>query len=178
MEKGSPKKVKKVEKVKKVKLSKKQRILIAVVAVVIVALVGIIIYLLFYKDNEAKDTRPTVVTQDNVNDVIAAMDKPVEDGSYEITMNTEWTFDKKSSDAYVENSTANTRTVYFDVTLADSGELVYSSPYIPVGEKIQGFALDSELEPGTYDALVTYHLVDDNKEEVSNLSVTVTFQVN
>jgi len=164
---------------KKQKMSKKNRIIIITTAVVFVGLIATIIYLLFLKDrNDSFDTRPTVVTQDNVDEVIAAMDGPVQDGSYEITMNTEWIFDKKSSDAYVENSTSNSRTVYFDVSLADTKELVYSSPYIPVGEKIQGFALDSKLEPGTYDAFVTYHLVDDNKKEVSNLAVTVTFQVN
>lgn len=162
----------------KTKLSRKNRIIIAVTAVVFVALIATIVYLLLRKDDKEIDTRPTVVTEDNVDEVIAAMNEPVVDGSYEVTMNTEWTFDGNSSDAYVENSANNSRTVYFDVTLADTGELVYSSPYVPVGEKVKGFALDTKLESGTYNAVVTYHLVDDNKEEVSNLSVTVTFHVN
>lgn len=165
---------------KKQKMTTKNRIIIIVTAVVFIALIATIVYLLFHKDKKdyTKDDRPTVVTKDNVDEVIDSIDDPVEDGSYEITMNTEWNFSKKSSDAYVENSTRNTRTVYFDVNLADSGELVYSSPYIPVGEKIQNFTLDSKLKPGKYNGVVTYHLVDDNKEEVSSLSVTVTFQVN
>jgi flagellar basal body-associated protein FliL len=163
---------------KKKKISKKNLIIITVTSVVIIMLIAIILYLVFQKDKgDAKDTRPTVVTKDNVDDVIDSMNSTVKDGSYEVTMNTEWIFNKKSSNAYVENSTYNTRTVYFDVNLADSGKLVYSSPYIPVGEKIQGFSLDSKLKPGKYNAIVTYHLVDDNKKEVSKLSITVTFQI-
>ena len=166
---------------KKAGLSLKTGIIITVLSVVFIAMAGTIIYLLVTEDdssNKKKDERPTVVTEKNVKEVVDAMNEPVEDGSYEVSMNTKWTFDKNSSNAYVENSINNTRTVYFDVTLADTEELVYSSPYIPVGEKVEGFALDTKLEPGAYKALVTYHLVDDDKEEVSNLAVTVTFQVN
>jgi len=165
----------------KVRMALSIRIIIAVSTVVIVAMAGTIVYLLQQKDNSEivkKDGRPTVVSEENVDEIIATMDEPVADGSYEVSMNTKWTFDGDKSNAFVENSVNNTRTVYFDVTLADTGELVYSSPYIPVGEKVEGFALDTKLESGSYDAVVTYHLVDDNHEEVSNLGITVTFQVN
>lgn len=169
---------------KKAKLSLKAIIFISAASVIFIAMAATIIYLLFFKsdkqDDKAftkEDDRPTVVTEDNVDEVVAAANEPVQDGSYEISMNTEWTFSGDSSDAYVGNSVNNTRTVYFDVTLADTDELVYSSPYIPVGSKVSNFALDSDLDPDTYDAIVTYHLVDDNKEEVSNLAVSVSFQV-
>lgn len=166
---------------KKQALPTKMQILIITLAIVIIAMAATIIYLLLPKDDKLttkKDDRPTVATEDNIDEVIEAMNEPVEDGYYEVSMNTVWTFDGDTSNAYVENVLSNTRTVYFDVTLADTGELVYSSPYIPVGEKVSGFVLDQKLDAGNYNALVTYHLVDDNKEEVSNLSVTVTFQVN
>jgi len=162
-------------------LALKTRIIIIFTSVAFIALASVVVYLLFYinnnKEEEKKDTRPTVATEDNIDEVIDAMDEPVEDGYYEVTMNTSWNFKDGSSNAFVENSINNKRTVYFDVTLSDTGELVYSSPYIPVGEKIQNFDLDTNLASGSYNALVTYHLVDENNEEVSNLSVTVTFQV-
>jgi hypothetical protein len=165
---------------KKLIITKKHVIIISV-SVVFAAMVVTIICLLTRPNAVASgsnDDRATVVTQGNADEVKAAMDEPVEDGYYNVVMNTEWTFDGETSDAYVENSQSNTRTVYFDVFRSDTKELVYSSPYIPVGEKIQGFVLDADLAPGSYDGLVTYHLVDDNHEEVSNLSVSVTFQVN
>ncbi len=157
----------------------KKRLIIIGVSVVFLAMAAVIIYLLTRPADasNAKDDRATVVTQENADEVKATMDNPVEDGYYQVVMNTEWTFDSKTSNAYVENAKNNNRTVYFDVFRSDTNELVYSSPYIPVGEKIQGFLLDADLAPGSYDGLVTYHLVDDNHEEVSDLSVTVTFQV-
>ena len=170
--------------IKKTGISLKTGIIISVASVVFIAMAATIVYLLIEqgssKDEKItkKDNRPTVVSEENVDEVIAAMDEPVPDGSYEVSMNTKWSFDGDSSNAYVENSVNNTRTVYFDVTLADTGELVYSSPYIPVGEKVEKFALSTDLPSGAYDAVVTYHLVDDDKEEVSNLSVSVAFQVN
>lgn len=123
------------------------------------------------------DDRPTVVSSGNAQSVRDSIDQPVEDGAYQVTMNLTWVFDGDSSDAYVENSTNNTRTVYFDVFRADTNELLYSSPYIPVGEKLTGFALDTPLEPGSYEGLVTYHLVDGDHNELSSLSVTVGLEV-
>ena len=165
------------EKKKTTTLSPKaKRLIIIGVAVLFLAMAAIIIILLTQIE-KPKDDRATVVSQGNAEEVKAAMDKPVEDGYYEVAMNTTWSFKGDASDAYVENAKTNNRTVYFDVFRADTNELVYSSPYIPVGEKIQGFLLDADLEPGSYDGLVTYHLVDDNHEEVSNLSVKITFQV-
>lgn len=160
--------------------SAKKRIIFIVAAVIFVAMIVTIVYLLIKlktPEKNSKDKRPTVVTSQNAEAVKATMDEPVPDGSYRVVMKTAWTFKGDTSDAYVENSKTNTRTVYFDVFLADSNELVYSSPYIPVGEKLQGFNLDADLEPGSYNGIVTYHLVDDDKEEVSNLSVSVTFEV-
>lgn len=171
---------------KEVLTSKKIIITFAAILTFVVLIITIVYLIVYIKNNDTKvelvnkgknNTRPTLVTKNNIDQVITSMDEPVADGAYEVVMNTKWTFDNKKSNAYVENSTSNTRTVYFDVFLADSNQLVYSSPYIPVGENLSGFALDSTLSPGNYNAYVTYHLVDDNQEEVSNLSVNVTFQV-
>lgn len=160
-------------------LSLKAYIAIGISTLVIIGLVATIIYLLQKDDGkDTKKNRPTVATEENIKEIVNAMEEPVPDGSYEITMNTEWNFHGNSSNAYVANSTNNTRTVYFDVTLADTGELVYSSPFLPVGTQVKGFSLDTKLDAGSYNGIVTYNLVDDNEEVVSSLSVTVTFQVN
>lgn len=156
-------------------------IVLIVVLVVVLAAVVTFFYLITHQKNidvtESADGRATVVSSDNAQAVKAAMEKPVEDGSYQVTMNLAWVFDGKSSNAYVENSKDNTRTVYFDVFRADTKELVFSSPYIPVGEKMKGFVLDKALPQGSYNGLVTYHLVDDDHKEISTLSVTITMQV-
>ena len=99
---------------------------------------------------------------------------------YTCEMNVEWNFKsaaEASYNAYVANSKFNTHTVYFDVNLKDSGELVYSSPYIPVGAQLDEIKLLTELAKGDYDAIVTYYLVNDDKEVLSNVSVAVMLHV-
>jgi hypothetical protein len=164
-------------------LSMKQMLLIVVPIVVV--LVGAVVFLLLTRFGNGKDvkvqgpqdTRATVVSQANAQEVKTEIDKPVQDGSYQITMNLKWVFNGKSSDAYVENSKDNTRTVYIEVFRSDTNELIYSSPYIPVGEKLKGFTLTKTPPVGKYKCLVTYHLVDDDHKELSNLSVSVNIEV-
>lgn len=124
--------------------------------------------------------RGTVVTSDNVDELYAQASQPIPDAYYRTRMNVDWVFPNgktESTNAYVENATSNERTVYFDVNLADTGELVYSSPFIPVGETLERFKLDAELPKGNYSGVCTYHLVDDNHEEITTVAVSVTLEV-
>jgi (2Fe-2S) ferredoxin len=121
-----------------------------------------------------------VLFQWSPEQIIEEMSKPVEDGYYTASMNVDWVFatwDSPTNNAFVENDTYNTRTVYFDLFDDESGELVYSSPYIPVGEKLEKFALEKELSAGSHMATVTYHLVDDDHNELSTVSVAVTLRI-
>lgn len=171
------------QNLKKAKMSTNTIILITVAVIVFISMSATIVYLLLQQntvpnnDVIRREPRPTLITKDNIDETLGLLEEPVEDGFYEVSMNTNWTFQGSSSNAFVENVRNNTRTVYFDVKLADTGELVYSSPYIPVGTRIQGFTLDSQLNPGDYSGLVTYYLVDDNKDEVSNLTVRINLEV-
>jgi hypothetical protein len=124
--------------------------------------------------------RGVVAVPENVEELREKAQQPVEDGYYETRMNVEWVFPgpgEPSSNAYVENSTNNKRTVYFDLVLADTNELVYSSPFIPVGAKLEKFQLDAEIPEGEYKGIVTYHLVDDDYQELTTVSVAVTLRV-
>lgn len=177
------------ERTHDLKQSKLLLMIVATVAVVvIVILVGVIIYLLrkpadqpIADDKRGVDgVRATVLTEENYEEVVSQANEPVTDGYYSCKMNVEWNFAsaaEPSYNAYVANSTSNTRTVYFDVTLEESGDLVYSSPYIPVGEELREITLDTELPAGDYSAIVTYHLVDDDHEELSTVSVAVTLHI-
>lgn len=132
------------------------------------------------KESDSRGTveaRGTIVTKDNVDKMIMNEDV-VQDGYYDVSMSIDWHFkDGVSSDAMIANKTTNTRTVYFDLLTEDTEELVYSSPYIPVGESMQGFTLDKQMEAGAHDMIVRYHLVDENNVEVSNVSVGVTIYI-
>lgn len=171
-----------------IKHEKKQLNVTSVIIIVLLALllaaVSITMFLLLRdKPQENIDTdtssgtKGTIVTQNNAEELVMD-DGPVQDGYYNVSMSIDWHFkDGVTEDAKIANKTTNTRTVYFDLLTEDTEELVYSSPYIPVGESMQGFTLNKELEPGTYDMIVRYYLVDDDNVEVSNVSVGITIYV-
>ncbi|MDR2355654.1 MAG: hypothetical protein LBE16_05615 [Clostridiales Family XIII bacterium] len=161
-------------------------ILGAVAGAVIIALIVAVIVLATGKTAESPAAptdiggRGTVVTPSNIEEIREQMNEPVQDGYYETRMNVDWVFptaQSPSTNAYVENSPNNTRTVYFDLTLPDTNELIYSSPFIPVGAKLENFALDTTLPAGEHAAIVTYHLVDDDNQELSTVSVSVNIKI-
>ena len=164
------------------------KVLIAVGLIVIIALLATIVVLLLRKKEEpvtpepAVPERETLVTEENAEAVVEEMlnrDETIPK-SYNVTMNTEWDFEdgsKPSSDAYVENSTENSTGVYFDVAIADTGETIFESPIIPVGESMSNIKLDKDLDAGTYDCVCTYHLVDDDGHTLTTLNVSVKINV-
>jgi hypothetical protein len=109
------------------------------------------------------------------------MRQEVEEGMFECSMSTEWTFadgNAESKDAYVANSSNNTHPFYFDVRLDGSDEVIYSSPIIPVGGQLTNFKLDKPLSAGTYEAVCMYSLLKDEvSQEVTSAAgfvVTIT----
>lgn len=159
---------------------KKSYTKVVIVAIVVCVLVGVILYLLFGKESEPEYNR--VVTPENVEEVLDQLSDsektPV--GSYEAIMNSEWTFENGESvskNAYVMNSTNNQNTVYFTVTLKDDGRELFKSPNIPVGSELRDIKLDTPLDAGVYDSVLTYHLLDDKEEELTTVSLALTITI-
>ena len=157
-------------------------IIIAVVAIILVIVLVVVLVLILTKKDEKPEIqgKATIVTEDNVHDIIQAANEPNTDASYTVTMTNEWTFEDgkaAAEDFYVKNTENNSRTVYFDLQLPDTKEIIYSSPYIPVGEEMNTITLDKELEAGDYDVIMTYHLVDDDKVEITTVSVAVDIHI-
>lgn len=161
------------------------KIVIAVGAAVIVVLIGIIIALVVKQNKEDNDDKPmrnVVVNEENAESVARDFldQEPVRSGSYEVMMNSTWHFADGSAisdNAYVENVDRNTNDVYFDVNLADTDELIYSSPVIPLGSHLDNIALDKDLDAGSYDCVLTYHLVDEKQVTLSTLKISLTIVV-
>lgn len=154
------------------------------VAVVIIALIGVIIYLLLLREPEAEkeeERRNVLVTPENVESVLKDADESTPSGYYTVTMNSGWHFPngkEPSSDSLVENVEKNTNDVYFDIVLEeDEDKVLYSSPIIPRGSRLEAVALDEDLDAGTYDCVVIYHLVDEEQNTLSTLRVALTIIV-
>jgi hypothetical protein len=162
--------------------AKRGFIIIAIFLVIIIALVAVIAFLLGRNANSGSDagTEPTgnerevaesarvVLDENSAATIMDEMRKEVEEGMFECNMSMTWTFadgTSESKDAIVVNSNNNSYPFYFDVTLNDSDELIYSSPVVPVGSQLTNFKLDKDLEPGEYMATVMYSLLEDETSQ-------------
>lgn len=149
---------------------------IVIILIIVIAILGIIIYMLL---NPKKKNEDVVVTPKNVKEIQKALDDgPDPDAQYTVEMTNVWNVAGNTADnAYVKNAVQNHRTVFFDVTLEGEAEPLYKSDYLNVGDEVRGITLDKTLEPGAYKATLTYHLVDDNKEEITTTAVYITLNV-
>lgn len=155
-----------------------------VVIVVIGVLIGVICYLMLGKEAEQEErSYNRVVTPDNVEEIIGQLDEqdytPM--GSYEVKMNTNWVFpdgDSYSTNSYVENSVNNRNTVFFTIALeTDPDTVIYDSPFIEPGSYMEAVKLEKNLPAGVYEAILTYHLVNEQEEEISQVSIGITLTI-
>jgi hypothetical protein len=169
---------------------------ITLIGIAIIILLLVVIVILLLRKPTASETtsspaaqasqepkREVLVNEDNVEELVQEMQEQeyVPQGYYTVTQNYEWHFPKASSpstDAHVENLAENTNDVYFDLFLENDMENpIYQSPVIPRGAALEGFKLDKEMEAGTYDCIMVYHLVDENQNSLSTVSMAVKITV-
>lgn len=159
----------------------KKKTIIALTCIFTLLVVAILVAVALAAPNTRKVVRNEVVTPENVDEMIANLPERTQAGEYEVKMNTTWVFetgDSASSNAYVENSTANTNAVYFDIIRSDTEETIYQSPTLPVGSHLEGITLDTALEAGSYPCMLTYHLLDDQGMPISKLNINLDITVN
>ena len=131
---------------------------------------------------EDEAPKRNVITMDTVEEVV---DNWLTNGSggpayYEAKMNSTWYFgdgSQPSSNAYVENVANNSHDVYFDVQLADTGEVILQSPVIPRGAYMEHITLDKDLPAGSYNCIIIYYLVDAEQRVQGDLRMTLQIEV-
>jgi len=167
-----------------VERAKQTRAIIITGAVVVAALVGVIVALVMNLNRSQpepapdRELRSVVVNEDNAEEVFERMmsEEPVTAGFYEAKMTMTWNFPdglSASPNAYVENVPNNSNDVYFDLSLRDTGEIIYESPVIPLGSHLDGITLNRDLDAGSYSCVVTYYLVDAEQNVVDSLRMGV-----
>ena len=172
------------------KKKKKLKLMHWVIIALVLALAATITYFVWPREEEeviiedrgtAMGGRGLVVTPENIDEVRRLLEEEQSpDAHYTVHMTTNWEFETArtpSRNALVRNLEENSRTVYFDVTLNDTGELVYSSPYIPLGGLLENFALDVNLRAGVYAATIRFFLVDDDNEVIADVADSVTLTI-
>ncbi len=138
----------------------------------------------FDDDGSGARKRSAVASMDNIDEVSEELnrERPKAPKSYEVVMNTEWTFpsggSKASSNAYVENNIENENKVYFSVALdASPDEIIYTSPVLSVGERLKDISLDKVPGRGRHKATVIYHLLDDEGNEAGEVKAGVVIVI-
>lgn len=168
--------MKKVEE----KKSKKKVIVISaiIVMLIIITSLGVVIYTLLQKPKEQKTTVNRAVSEGLVVD--DNIDRKASEARFTTDMNMIWTFPSGSAvsnNAQIGNSASNIYECYFEVYLDDEEQtLLYSSPVLPVGKRLEELKLEQVLPDGTYDAICTYHILDDEdpEKELGTVSFAVS----
>lgn len=159
------------------KKSKKKALMIVLIILllIIIAALGIAVYALLHKPEEPKPER--AVSEGLVVD--GNIDEKASNARFTTDMNMIWTFPSGSAvsnNAVIGNSASNEYECYFEVYLDDEEQtLLYSSPVLPRGKRLEELKLDQVLPDGTYDAICTYHILDD--EDPDRELGTVSFAV-
>lgn len=150
---------------------------------VVVAAAAVVVAVLLLREEPAPAPQSTnVMTLDNYEQIHMEIEEAVEKGMFQTYMNNVWRFpdgSSPSSNAVMGNSPNNNYPFWFEVKLADSQEIVYTSAQLPVGTAIKEMILEKDLDKGEYAALVEIHMIDENGDEVeNNASFKVTLVVN
>lgn len=148
------------------------KVLIAIVVCLIVVGAGCVFGMYRYMDSKNNKDNKNVTTDVNGSNLVITEDKrvsasdiaeKVNDSMIVVKMTAKWTFnsDCTSSNAYLGNSDKNSYPLRFEVMLKDTGEVLLTTPDVPVGSCIQNFGLPKKLDSGTYDVIISHQAVKD-----------------
>lgn len=163
------------------KVKPRGKILIAVLVTVLVVVIGVLGGIIFQLMNKPEET----TRQDRrISEGLAVgneeSNSKASDARFTTDMNMVWTFPSGSpisNNAIIGNSPSNLYECYFEVYLNDEEQtLLYSSPVLPVGTRLDQLELDQALPDGDYEATCTFHLLDDEdpEKELSTVSFAVS----
>lgn len=102
------------------------------------------------------------INQRSKEEIQAELNKKVEEGMINISMNTSPVFTDGTSEGnlLIVNSERNNYPQVVYIVIKDTQEEIYRSGAIAVGSKIEKAKLDVDLEPGTYDCVAYFNNVD------------------
>jgi hypothetical protein len=167
------------------KKSKKKKIIIAVIIILLLAAGAVFAAFMLKKHKKSSDTqdskkRDVVVNKDNVERVADQLEQQQysEPARFTAQMNFDaWHFatgDSESTDSYVANSLDNFNDIYFDIFLSDDQQnAIYESPILQRGSELRNVRLKKDLDAGTYDCVLVYHLVDGEQNTLGTASFTL-----
>ena len=119
-----------------------------------------------------------IVSDESGRDWQAEVNQAVEDGMFNVFINTEIYLEdgKSKANLLIQNAKSNEKSVVVELYLQDGGDMIYRFDLIPAGSKIESAKLDKELSKGVYPCVAYFNILDPNTEELIN-RVGVNMQV-
>lgn len=101
------------------------------------------------------------------DEIIAELNRVVDEGMFNISINATPTFPDGKSEGplQIENVPGNRYLMQVQITLDDTGELIYETGLIEPNHHIQTARLDVELDKGEYLATAVFNAYDPQTEE-------------
>lgn len=166
---------------KQIERSRKKTIIIVLLLLCLLAL--LIVCFLLYKNRQQPEMDTTgsdaiIVTEDTRN-IQKDINEKVAKGMIDVKMTRNWVFEDggKISNAYLANSERNSYPLRFEITLADTGEVIMDSPDVPIGSCIENFPLSVTLDPGEYDVVIAHQQIEDG-EVINTVRTAIPITVN
>lgn len=113
-------------------------------------------------------------------DIEALLNKVVEEGSFNISINSDPVFEDGQSEGNlrIENIPGNRYYMTVAITRDDTGELIYQSKGIKQKQFIENAKLDVDLPAGDYPSTATFTAVDpETLEDVGTAAAKITIHV-
>lgn len=113
-------------------------------------------------------------------EIQAELDKIVRQGMFNISINSTVIMERGSDEAElrIENIAANIHLMSVQITLDDTGEVIYTSGLIEPGYYIQSVPLNAVLAKGTYSATAVFTAYDSQTEApVGQAAARITIRV-
>ncbi|MDD4509387.1 MAG: hypothetical protein PHY23_00480 [Oscillospiraceae bacterium] len=152
---------------------KKNRFFLLII-ILLLAVVALLLLLLL-RPNSAENQTPAMRNANATlgqyegktdEEIQAELNRIVEEGMFNISINPEITLENGESDAElrIENVPGNRYLMSVEITLDDTGEVLYRSGLIEPNYHIQSAPLDKKLAAGTYNATAVFTAHDPDTE--------------
>ena len=159
----------------------------------IIAIIILILLLLHFCGNRGRPTEPdnrpdTVeIRTGGIDDaalegmtdeeIVAELNRQVQASMMTMTMNPDPTFQNGRGNLLIHNDVTNHGPIVVEIRRNDNNDLIYTSPMIPLGKRVNYGALDVVLPPGTYPCTALFHYVDETGTILGSGGVEVTVHV-
>ena len=112
-------------------------------------------------------------------EVEAKLNEQLEEGMINISMNTSPWFEDDTSpgNLMIVNETINRYPQKVEIVRNDTGDVIYTSGAIPVGNKIEAAKLDVELDAGVYECTALFHNLDNSGNIIGSAGAIITITI-